>query len=227
MTMKFVEGRTLFILALFCFGSLSVQAQLLKELGKNAVEKAKTLNTKENREKLVNSVMSDMEKARAEFDSTDFDYAILLSDNSGLYDVKEKGEGTAKVTSILSLGAGLVKNAEVSTKDKARFQLDIGEMLYANAKFALAEKRFAAAKRLYEQDSLVREMGYLKTISNQGLLYATMGRFTQAEEYTKQALELRKNTFGPDNTSVAASLNNYGVLNFNLARYNEAEQDFE
>src|SRR5690606_2377308 len=132
-----------------------------------------------------------------------------------------------KVTSILSLGAGLVKNAEVSTKDKARFQLDIGEMLYANAKFALAEKRFAAAKRLYEQDSLVREMGYLKTISNQGLLYATMGRFTQAEEYTKQALELRKNTFGPDNTSVAASLNNYGVLNFNLARYNEAEQDFE
>lgn len=225
--MKFVEGRTLFILTLFCLGSLSVQGQLLKDLGKNAVEKAKNLNTKENREKLVNSVMSDMEKARAEFDSTDFDYAILLSDNSGLFDVKEKGEGTAKVTSILSLGAGLVKNAEVSTKDKARFQLDIGEMLYANSKFALAEKRFAAAKRLYEQDSLVAEMGYLKTISNQGLLYATMGRFTQAEEYTKQALQLRKETFGPDNTSVAASLNNYGVLNFNLARYNEAEQDFD
>lgn len=225
--MNFVEGRSLIILILSVIVSIPSQAQLFKDLGKNAVEKAKTLNSKENREKLVNSVMGDMEKARAEFDSTDFDYAILLSDNSGLFDVKEKGEGAAKVTSVLSLGAGLIKNAEVSTKDKARLQLDIGEVLYANSKFALAEKKFALAKKLYEQDSLQSEMGYLKTISNQGLLYATMGRFTQAEEFTVKALALRKEKFGTDNTSVAASLNNYGVLNFNLARYNESEKDFE
>jgi CHAT domain-containing protein len=207
--------------------SVHAQAQLLKDLGKNAAERAKALNTKENREKLVNSVMGSMEEARAEFDSTDFDYAILLSDNSGLFDVKEKGEGSAKVTSVLSLGAGPLKNAELSAKDRARLQLDIGEVLYANSKFTLAEKKFALAKKLYEQDSLQKEMGYLKTISNQGLLYATMGRFTQAEEFTSQALKLRQETFGPTNTSVAASLNNYGVLKYNLAKYNEAEQDFE
>ncbi len=220
--MNVLAGRLGFFLLL----SLSCQlhAQVFKDLGKKTVGK---LTTKENREKIMNSVMGDMEKARAEFDSTDFDYAILLSDNSGLFDVKEKGEGQAKVTSVLSMGAGFVKNAEVSNKDKARFQLDLGEVLYANSKFALAEKKFAIAKTLYEKDSLQQEMGYLKTISNQGLLYATMGRYTQAEEFTAQALKLRQDKFGPDNTSVAASLNNYGVLKYNLAQYNEAEKDFE
>ncbi len=220
--MNVLAGRLGFFLLL----SLSCQlhAQVFKDLGKKTVGK---LTTKETREKIMNSVMGDMEKARAEFDSTDFDYAILLSDNSGLFDVKEKGEGQAKVTSVLSMGAGFVKNAEVSNKDKARFQLDLGEVLYANSKFALAEKKFAIAKTLYEKDSLQQEMGYLKTISNQGLLYATMGRYTQAEEFTAQALKLRQDKFGPDNTSVAASLNNYGVLKYNLAQYNEAEKDFE
>src|SRR3989337_2346215 len=190
MAMKVIVGRTTFFFVFFL--SFQLHAQLLKDLGKSAAEKAKKLNTKENREKMVNAVMGDMEKARAEFDSTDFDYAILLSDNSGLFDVKEKGEGSAKVTSVLSLGAGFIKNAEISARDRARLHLDVGEVLYANSKFALAERKFALAKSAYEQDSLQGEMGYLKTISNQGLLYATMGRFTQAEEFTVQSLKLRK-----------------------------------
>src|SRR3989337_2321295 len=219
--MKVVAGCLSFLF--ISLTSFYLNAQIFKDIG----NKAKALTTKENREKVVNAVMGDMEKARAEFDSTDFDYAILLSDNSGLFDVKEKGEGAAKVTSVLSLGAGFVKNAEISAKDRARMHLDVGEILYANSKFALAERKFALAKSAYEQDSLQGEMGYLKTISNQGLLYATMGRFTQAEEFTAQSLKLRKERFGETNTSVAASLNNYGVLKYNLAQYNEAEKDFE
>ncbi len=214
-------GRLIFFL--FLILSSELHAQILKDLG----NKTKKLASKETRERVVNSVMDDMEEARAEFDSTDFDYAILLSDNSGLFDVKEKGEGTAKVTSVLGMGAGFVKGEHTSTKDKARFQLDMGEVLYANSKFALAEKKFAIAKILYEQDSLQKEMGYLKTISNQGLLYSTMGRYTQAEEFTAKALKLRQERFGTDNASVAASYNNYGVLKYNLAQYNEAEKDFE
>jgi hypothetical protein len=34
-----------------------------------------------------------------------------------------------------------------------------------------------------------QDIGYLKTIANQGLLYATMGRFTQAEEFTSEHLD--------------------------------------
>ena len=216
-----VGGRLIFFLLLIL--SSELPAQILKDLG----NKTKRLTSKETRERVVNSVMDDMEEARAEFDSTDFDYAILLSDNSGLFDVKEKGEGTAKVTSVLGMGAGFVKGEHTSAKDKARFQLDLGEVLYANLKFALAEKKFAIAKAIYEGDSLQKEMGYLKTISNQGLLYGTMGRYTQAEEFTAKALKLRQERFGTDNASVAASHNNYGVLKYNLAQYNEAEKEFE
>jgi CHAT domain-containing protein len=206
--------------------SLSLHAQVLKNLKDAAVGVGKNLNTKENREKLGTIVMKDMEKARAEFDSTDFDYAILLSDNSGLFDIKEKGEGTAKVTSLTSSAVSFMKNSELTDAERARFNLDMGEVFYAHEKFSMAEKRFASAKSAYELAGLSEDIGYLKTISNQGLLYATMGRFTQAEGFTAEALEMRKNKFGDNNTSVAASLNNYGVLKYNLARFNEAEKDF-
>ncbi len=202
-------------------------SQILKDLEKAALNKAKSLNTKENRDKLVNAVLNDMERARAEFDTTDFDYAILLSDNSGLFDIKEKGEGSARLTSMITLGSSYYKNSTLTDAERARFNLETGEVLYASQKFASAERQFSLAKNAYEKAGLQNDIGYLKTISNQGLLYSTMGRFTQAEEYTAQALAMRKEKFGDHNTGVAASLNNYGVLRYNLAQYNEAEKDFE
>jgi len=216
------------ILSFILFLSMAVQtkAQLLKDIQRAAIDQAKKLNTKENRDKLATAVLDDMKKARDEFDSTDFDYAILLSDNSGLFDVKEKGEGSAKVTSMVSLTSSFYKNSELTEAERARFNLEMGEVFYANAKFALAEKKFVLAKTAYEAAGLKQDIGYLKTISNEGLLYATMGRFTQAEDFTAQALAMRKAKFGENNTGVAASLNNYGVLKYNLARYNDAEKDF-
>jgi CHAT domain-containing protein len=215
-----------FILSgIICLLSLPVQAQLLKDLKKAASEKAKSLATKENLEKATNAVMKDLDKARAEFDSTDFDYAILLSDNSGLFDVKEKGEFMAKFSSYASLTSSLYKNTELTDVENARFNLESGEVAYAAGKFAIAEKKFNNAKKIYEESSLTGDLGYLKTISNQGLLYATMGRFTQAEDFTAEALEKRKTTYGEKNMGVAASLNNYGVLHYNLGRYNEAEKE--
>jgi CHAT domain-containing protein len=199
------------------------QAQILNDLKKAA----KDLNTKENRDKLGAAVVKDMEKARAEFDSTDFDYAILLSDNSGLFDVKEKGERMARATSFVSLTSSYLKNDKLSDADMARLHREAGEVSYANGWYTSAEKKFALARAAYEKASLSEDIGYLKTISDQGLLYSTMGRFTQAEEFTAEALELRKKKFGEGNTGVAASLNNYGVLRYTLARYNEAEKDFE
>src|SRR5690554_3573874 len=68
------------------------RAQFLKDLKKVANDKVRELTTKENLNKATNSLLKSMENARAEFDSTDFDYAILISDNAGLFDVKEKGE---------------------------------------------------------------------------------------------------------------------------------------
>lgn len=207
--------------------SATAPAQILKKLKDAAVDAGRDLNTKENRDRLGSLVMKDLDKARAEFDSTDFDYAILLSDNSGLFDIKEKGERMAKATSLAGTVSSFYKNSELTDAERARFNLNMGETLYANEKFLMAEKRFDAAKTAYEQASLTDDIGYIKTISNQGLLYASMGRFTQAEGFTAEALDLRKQKFGDTNAGVAASLNNYGVLKYNMARYNEAEKDFE
>lgn len=217
--------RKLFIiLAVLTFHA---EAQILKDLKKAATDVGRNLNTKENRDKLGTLVIKDMEKARAEFDSADFDYAVLMSDNSGLFDVKEKGEGAARVTSMVSMGAAMSKDDKLADADKARFHREMGEVFYASGKFSMAEKKFIAAKTAYEAASLTDDVGYIKTLSDQGLLYATMGRFTQAEGFTVEALEMRKQKFGEGNVGIAASLNNYGVLKYNLARYNDAEKDFE
>lgn len=188
-------------------------------------DKAKSLATKENLDKAGAAAMKSLDKARAEFDSADFDYAILISDNSGLFDVKDKGEAVAKVSSTLNLFSSFTKNEDLSDEEKARFNRESGDIWYGSGKYALAEKKFAAAKSIYEQAGLTDDLGYLKTISSQGLLYSTMGRFTQAEGFTVEALEMRKAKFGESNMGVAASYNNYGVLQYNLGNFNESEKD--
>ena len=204
--------------------SFHVHAQLLRDLKNVANEKVRTLATKENLNKATASLLKNMEKARAEFDSTDFDYAILISDNAGLFDVQEKGERLAKASSLINLGAAYYNNTEFTDEERARFQRESGELAYGAGNFAIAEKRFNAARTIYEEGEMTEDLGYLKTISDQGLLYATMGRYSQAEGFTLAALDMRKEKFGDNDIGVAASLNNYGVLHYNLGRYNEAEK---
>ena len=217
----------LFLVAvLLCLANAAVKAQLLRDLKNAANNKVKALATKENLNKAANSLLKNMEKARAEFDSTDFDYAILISDNAGLFDVKEKGERLARASSLINLGTAYYNNTEFTDEERARFQRESGELAYGSGNFALAEKRFDAAKSIYEDANLTEDIGYLKTISNQGLLYNTMGRYTQAEGFTSGALDLRKERFGENHPGIASSLNNYGVLHYNLGRYNESEKTF-
>jgi tetratricopeptide (TPR) repeat protein len=214
-----------FIFCLLVLFSIQLPAQVLQNLKKMAEDKAKQVTSKENLNKVGNAVMKDLDKARAEFDSTDFDYAILLSDNSGLFDVKEKGEASAKFGTWVNLGSSMYKKDELTDAENARFNLETGELAYASGKYNYAERKLSNAKEIYEQASLTDDIGYIKSIADLGLLYATMGRFTQAETFTQEALDLRKEKLGEFNIGVASSLNNYGVLRYNLAHYNEAEKD--
>ena len=222
-TVCFIAKMLLCAALAIAFG-LPAEGQLLRELKNAANNKVRALATKENLNKATNSLLKRMEKVRAEFDSTDFDYAILLSDNAGLFDVQEKGERLARASSLINLGSAFYNNTEFTDEERARFQRESGELAYGSGNYAVAEKRFNAAKTIYEDSDLTEDLGYLKTISNQGLLYATMGRYTQAEGFTLSALDTRKEKFGEDNMGIAASLNNYGVLHYNLGRYNEAEK---
>lgn len=209
---------------LVCMVSLSLHAQLLKDLKNAATNKARTLATRENLNKATSSLLKNMEKARAEFDSTDFDYAILISDNAGLFDIREKGERLARASSLINVGSSWYNNEELTPEQKARFNRESGELAYGSGNFAIAEKRFASAKQIYEEADLTGDPGYLKTISSQGLLYATMGRFTQAEAFTKGAYDMRREMLGENHMGSASSLNNLGVLQYNTGRYNEAEK---
>jgi hypothetical protein len=116
------------------------------QLLQNLKDKAKSLATKENLDKASAAAMKSMDKARAEFDSADFDYAILISDNSGLFDVKEKGEAVAKVSSVMNLFSSFSKNDELSDEEKARFNRESGELWYGSGKYSLAEKKIRAGK---------------------------------------------------------------------------------
>ncbi|MEM6522880.1 MAG: CHAT domain-containing tetratricopeptide repeat protein [Bacteroidota bacterium] len=162
---------------------------------------------------------SKIEEARNRFDSTSFNYAISLNDNSGLFDNQEKGENFLKVMSNLPNS-----DAPKTGKERARGSLDAGEVLYASGKYALAENRFLYAKLLYESDSLSDDVNYVKVISNLGLLYSTTGRYSKAEEFIKKSIELRSTTSGNKSSGYGAGLNNLAVLFKETGRYNEAEK---
>lgn len=210
-------SRTIAVILLLCASTASGQV----------IKKIKSITSKENRQKVVGNWKEDLDRARDSFDSTDFDYAILLLDNSGLFDVKEKGEFVSKLATGGSLVLGSIDSSKSNEIEKARFQLETGELAYATRKYAFAEKRFNSAIVIYERAGLTDDIGYLKALADQGLLYSTMGRFTQAVDYTNKALELRKIKFGESNIGVASSLNNLAVLQFDLAQYNESEKTFE
>ncbi|MGC3946894.1 MAG: CHAT domain-containing protein [Chryseolinea sp.] len=214
-------SRTVALLLVFC--ACTASGQVIKKIK----SKTQQITSKENRQKVVGSWKEDLDRVRDSFDSTDFDYAILLLDNSGLFDVKEKGEFVSKLATSGSLVLGSVDSSKSNEIEKARFQLETGELAYATRKFAFAEKRFNSAMIIYERAGLTDEIGYSKALADQGLLYSTMGRFSQAMDYTTKALELRKAKFGENNIGVASSLNNLAVLQFDLANYNESEKTFD
>jgi CHAT domain-containing protein len=213
-------SRAITVLMVLC--ACTASGQVIKKIK----SKTQQITSKENRQKVVGTWKEELDRARDSFDSTDFDYAILLLDNSGLFDVKEKGEFGSKLATGGSLVLGSIDSSKSNEIEKARFQLETGEIAYATRKFAFAEKRFNSAIVIYERAGLTNDIGYLKALADQGLLFSTMGRFTQAVDYTNKALELRKIKFGETNIGVASSLNNLAVLQFDMAQYNESEKTF-
>ena len=86
-----------FLVLFFCF--LQSPAQILKDLKNKVVNKVKN----EKNAKVAEAKVDAKEKLRkeykdlsSEFDSTDYEYALLLSDNAGLFAGKQRGESRAK-----------------------------------------------------------------------------------------------------------------------------------
>ncbi len=167
----------------------------------------------------------DPEKMRDKLDSSDFNYAISVIDNSGMMNVKDLNE---RVVKTMNMGSSLTKSeSEKTAVQKCREKLDFAEKAYEEKEFSLAEVFFLDAMLAYENAGLTDNINYSKIHADMGLLYATMGRYGTAEKYTLEALAIREKTLGKSSKAYASSLNNIAVLNQETAHYNEADKYFE
>ena len=220
--------KILFALTLL-FLSLHSPAQILKRVKDKVINKGKSeVNDAkyEAKMKARNSVRNELDGIKADFDSTDIDYAILFSDNSGLFGGRGKGEFGAKFLKLGSIANSLYRDVDIDDEETATLNLQMGQSAYAMGRYVFAEKRLRSAQFFFEKSYRTSEIPYMKTIASQGLLFTTTGRFAQAEKFTAQALELRESKLGKTNMAVAASLNNYAVLHYSLGQYNESEKEF-
>ncbi|MBS1555447.1 MAG: CHAT domain-containing protein [Bacteroidetes bacterium] len=189
------------------------------DFGKRALDKAK--------QKLQTEVKNqvDPETVRARLDSSDFNYAISVIDNSGVMSIKDFGESLVKTANAVSMVR--TADSEKTPAQRCRESMDIAEKFYELRRFKEAEVSFLLAKSEFETNGITDNINYSKVLADLGLVYATMGRFENAENFTKQALEKREETLGRKSKAGASSLNNYAVLYQNTGRYTEAEKTFE
>lgn len=167
-----------------------------------------------------------IDKARDRLDSSDFNYAISVIDNSGMMDIRNAGEGITKTADFISNNQ-LKDQSKVTPAQKSRNTLDAAEKFYENRGYKLAEVYFLEAKLSYENNHISNNINYSKVYADLGLLYATMGRYNAASQYTTEALAIREKALGKTSKAYAASLNNNAVLFQETARYNEAEKYFQ
>jgi CHAT domain-containing protein/tetratricopeptide (TPR) repeat protein len=168
---------------------------------------------------------SAVDRERDKLDSTDFNYAITVIDNSGIMNIRD-----AKETAVKSASAVTNYSKDESDKSpaqKCREILNAAELFYGKRWYKAAEVSFLDAKLSYETEKITNNINYSKVHADLGLLYATMGRYNTAEYYTSEALSIREQTLGKNSKAYASSLNNIAVLYQETARFNESEKYFE
>jgi CHAT domain-containing protein/Tfp pilus assembly protein PilF len=158
------------------------------------------------------------------FDATSFNYSMSLSDNSGLYENQNLGkEAFQKGNAFIQK----TNTTQESPLQQASGQNQFGEMQFAGYRFESAEKSYNSSLSLLEGNSLIEKPLYSLVLSNMGLLYETTGRYQLAEEFTKKAINIRKQSADTIPEAYAASLNNLSVLYKNMGRYDESETTIE
>ena len=201
------------IVLLFCAMHSHAQFGALKD---KVIEKTKQLA----KDKSTSTVDAERDK----LDSTDFNYAITVIDNSGMMNIRNTNERLVK-------SAAVVTDFNKSESDKTPAQkcrniLDRAENFYQLRRFKLAEVAFLEAKLAYETENITDNINYSKVHADLGLLYATMGRYNSADYYSSEALSIREQTLGKESKAYASSLNNIAVLYQETARFNESENYF-
>ncbi len=221
-------------LKVFCLVLFLQQAGLAQGILGKIKDKAKDASKREAKKvqqdsesKTNKSLSESFAEMRNGYDSTNFNFAIALSDNSGLYEYEERFEKYKKNLVRTTDFMGLTKDRSTQQPlELARTYNDLGQFSYANNRFKRAEGLFKLSKTELENKQAQNTIYYPKVIGNLGLLYLTFGRYDDAYQANVEALELRKNLLGENSTAYATSLNNLAMTYKSLGQYNEAEQHF-
>ncbi|MCZ8353925.1 MAG: CHAT domain-containing protein [Cyclobacteriaceae bacterium] len=169
--------------------------------------------------KLLKKAGEEGSRQKAAIDSIDFPFAITVSDNAGLFDIRQKGETVSK-------GLYLLKERTDKTPiEIARDTLDQAIFFYNKRMYKIAEASFMEAKAFMENNGLANDINYLRCISNLGVVYLAQGKLNDAELYINGALEESK-ARGTGSVAYVANLNNKAKLEQAQGSYNEAEQHF-
>ncbi|MBN8577258.1 MAG: CHAT domain-containing protein [Cytophagales bacterium] len=198
---------------------------LLPLVASSQLQNLKNKVVQKTKEAAKGKAANQADAARERLDSTDFNYAITVIDNSGMMNVLDADE-IATRTAYMASNKYLKKESDITAAERCRAVLDQAENFYQARRYKLAEVSFLEAKLAYEAAGLTKNINYSKVHADLGLLYATMGRFNQAEYYASEGLALREQTLGRDSKAGASSLNNLAVLYQETARFNEAENYF-
>ncbi len=194
------------------------------QIGKKLRDKAKKLSDAiDNPTEFVkNESINLLKNSKAKFDSSSFGFAIAFSDNAGLYENKEIMNDVRDGVLIL-----FDNSDEKEPVDVANNYKDAGEMSYAANEFRYAEAAFLTSKFTFEVNELYDHVNYPGVIADQGLLNHTMGRYGKSEEFTRKALELRKDMLGEQSLAYASSLNNLAVLQKDKGEYTNAGNNID
>jgi len=215
------------ISCIFC-SYQSVYAQignLLKDKLKDKVDQQKDKVIQDAKDKAKDKKEEWKEKifnTKKEFDPSELNYAISLSDNAALFEAEERF-GRAK--DVLKTAAyKTATDQEYTPLDRAKNLKETGEMLYGSNRLKSAELTFLSSKKILEENYHTQEQVYSDVLANLGLVYHTAGRYYEADSISKKAAELRKEKFGEKHLSYAASLNNLAALYKEKGEYTQAEK---
>ncbi|HLF33570.1 MAG TPA: CHAT domain-containing tetratricopeptide repeat protein [Cyclobacteriaceae bacterium] len=191
----------------------------LKQLGGKLLKKAGEAVQKQ----AVETAKSEADKKEARVDSTKFNYAIMLSDNSALFETRDFFQRNNQILSNLLTDS---ETSERTPDEEGEEWLNLGENFYTGNRYRSAEHALITAQMIFESGKATQSLDYFRTLEDLGLLYHVTGRFNQSEYYTREAMDKREATLGRNTGAYAASLNNLAALYKDLGKYNEAEKMF-
>jgi len=225
-----IKPRYIAIVCLFFFVfGMAGYGQVWKKLKEAVKEELKEEAKEFAKKKAVeakDSAITRVQNWANDYDPTELNYAVSFSDNSGFYESEDKYEKYKRSMVSFAVSDGSINEKladRVGEMDEEDYN-NAGELFYASNRFRSAENSFKAALLILDKKGKNRSETAARVKSNLGLLYHTTGRFTMSEEFTLEALKLRRDVL-KDKQGLGASLNNLGVLNKDRGKYNLAEEN--